>query len=182
MATVAQVQVTSWTVERTVIVLGFALGVVFGVAGSLMHPGATQAVLYAISSIGIVAASVLVACQQIPRGAAMLATGFGILALAEVVLWAGGVASTASFTAGALFYVPALLLLAIPAALPMVSRGASLLAAIAFAIYVFGVLAGRTVSPTGNIVSAGYILLAIAMLGWIWWAWRGADEPGPRVV
>ncbi|HEX6964803.1 MAG TPA: hypothetical protein VF166_03315 [Gemmatimonadaceae bacterium] len=177
MATAAQVQVSSWTVERMVIVVGFALGAVFGFAGSMFPAGnTTQAVLYAISSIGIVAASIMVACQQMPRGAAVVATGFTVLAMAEVVLWAGGPSAQGSFTAGTMFYIPALLLLGVPAALPIVSRVTSVLAAVLFGIYTFAVLAGQGMSSSGGIVLGGYALLTIAMLGWVWWAWRGGSE------
>jgi hypothetical protein len=165
---------------------GFAVGVVLGFLGNWIEEGPTQSLLYAVSSVGLVAASVLAAVRAIPRGEDLLASGFATFALAEAVLWATGgpgAGSEASFATGAMFYVPALLLLALAGSLPLWSRLAGAIATVPFGAHAVRFIAGHDVTSEGALAAAGYTLLTVAALGWIWWALRteGADAP-PRAA
>ena len=161
--------------QRAVMVGGFGVGVGLGFLGNWVEQETTQSLLFAVSSVGLVAASVLAAVRAIPRGEDLLAAGFATFALAEVVLWATGApgaGSEASFATGAMFYVPALLLLALASSLPLWSRLAGALAAIPFAVHAVRFIADDDVTSEGALAAAGYTLLTVAALGWIWWALR----------
>ena len=65
---------------------GFAVGIGLGFLGNWVEQGTAQSLLFAVSSVGLVTASVLAAVRAIPRGEDLLASGFATFALAEVVL------------------------------------------------------------------------------------------------
>ena len=137
---------------------GFAVGIGLGFLGNWVEQGTAQSLLFAVSSVGLVTASVLAAVRAIPRGEDLLASGFATFALAEVVLWATGApgaGSEASFATGAMFYVPALLLLALTSSLPLWSRLAGALAAIPFGVHAVRFIAGHDVTSEGALAVAG---------------------------
>ena len=157
--------------ERWLIVTGLAVGAALGQAGGFAGPGAAQNVLYAVSSVGLVWAVVLLAIRYGRDGANFVAGGFALLAAAEMIIWAGGPASApggaASFAAGALFYVPALLLISLPPVLPIAVRALGALAAVPFGAHAIAFLTGRGPSPSGGLAIAGYILFTASVVGWI---------------
>jgi hypothetical protein len=72
-----------------------------------------------------------------------------------------------SFAAATLYYVPALLMISLPVGLPRWWRAFGVLAAVPFGLYAFLFLLGREPSSQGVPAIAGYILLTIAVVGWI---------------
>ena len=68
---------------------------------------------------------------------------------------------------GVALYAVALPLVSAPSAFPLWTRIIGTLAAIPFATYSLLWLLGRSTAPSGPIVSFGYILLTVAIVGWI---------------
>lgn len=156
----------AWSAESVIIVVGLATGAIFGQLGGFVGEGSLQTIFYAFSSIGLVAASVLLALRYLSHARNLLASGFMILAVAEMIIWAGGQEnSEASLAAGALFYVPALLLISLPPGLPWLARVSGALAVLPFGAHAFLYLIEQT--PPDALTIAGYVLLTLTAIGLI---------------
>ena len=158
------------TEDRTVAILvavGLAVGAVLGLIGDQLPLGATHVLMLLVSSVGLVVGTVLLALWHLRRGRTLLGAGFAILTVAEMLIWATGgplMGDEASFGAGVAFYVPALLLVAVPAVLPLWSRAAAALATLPFGGLAVTELTGGT--PWAVLQDAGYGLLTLSLIGW----------------
>ena len=158
-----------WTGARTTIVGGLAVFVVLGLVANIPGEGALRDLLHAVSSIGLVVAAALLALREARRDADLVAAGFAILAIAQVVMWAGfGTGSEASFAAAALFFAPALLLISVPPRFAFWARIAGALATISFGAH--GIIYLLSGSPPEGLLNAedslAYPMLIIAVIGW----------------
>lgn len=157
--------------DRILIVVGLAIGAVLGFGGNFIHVGPAQNVVYAISSLGIIMGSARFAAWFARQGRDTVAVGFALLALAEGVILSGGTPSdpgaSASFAAGTALYAVALLLASLPPAFPLWTRIVGALAAVPFAVHALLQLLGRSPDPSGPLASIGYVLLILAIVGWI---------------
>src|SRR5438045_4065984 len=121
-----------------VIIAGFIIGAGAGLAGSMVKEVNLQNSLYEISSLGLIAAAVLMALKFYRAGNDLLSAGFLLLGIAEAVM-SGGTASgqigmQPAFGAGMALYAPALLLISLPKGFPIWTRIPGLIAAVPFAI------------------------------------------------
>lgn len=157
-----------WTGERVIVAGGLLVGVVLGMAGNVPQEGWLQTILYAVSSIGLAVAGVLLVLREARRGADLVAAGFAIFAVAEIIIWVGGGTTgpggEAPFAAATLFYVPALLLISTPPRFALWARAAGALAAVPFGVHAVVYLLGG--NPAEILEIAGYILLSVAVIGW----------------
>lgn len=162
--------------SRTLIVVGLAIGAVLGFGGNFIHVGPAQNVVYTISSLGIIMGSALFAAWFARQGRDTVAVGFALLALAEGILLSGLFLSAstptdrgayASFAAGVVLYTLALLLVSLPPAFLLWTHIAGALAAMPFAAYALLSLLGRSLAPGGPLASIGYVLLILAIVGWM---------------
>lgn len=154
---------------RSIVVGGLALGAVFGFGGNFFEQGNTQNVMYAISALGLIVASVLLALQHVSAGRALAAAGFVLLALGETRLLnptdvPGG---EASFAVGTLLYAAALLVIALSRWAPLWVRALGAVAAVPFAAHGFIHLGGGDVDSTGALAGIGYALFTVTIIGWI---------------
>lgn len=153
-----------------VTVASLVVGAVLGQVGGALGVGTNQTVLFAVSSVGLTVGAVLLAVRHLERGDALVAAGFAILAVAETMIWtAGGPqhGGEAAFAGATLFYVPALLMISLAAAFPSWVRAVGTLAAIPFGIHASLFLLGAEPTSQGVPAIAGYVLLTLAVLGWI---------------
>ena len=157
-----------WTGERVIIVGGLLVGVVLGMAGNVPQEGWLQTLLYAVSSVGLTAATALLILREARRGNDLVAAGFAIFTIAEIIVWVGGgptgPGGEAPFAAAVLFYVPALLLISVPPRFAFWTRAAGALAALPFGIHAVVFLLGG--NPAEVLQIAGYLLLSVAVIGW----------------
>jgi hypothetical protein len=157
-----------WTGERVIIAGGLLVGVVLGMAGNVPQEGWLQTLLYAVSSIGLVVATALLILREARRGDDLVAAGFAIFTIAEIIVWVGGgptgPGGEAPFAAATLFYVPALLLISAPPRFALWARAAGALAAVPFGIHAVVFLLGW--NPAEVLQIAGYLLLSVAVIGW----------------
>lgn len=162
--------------HRLLIVVGFAIGAVLGFGGNFLPTGSPQNIAHALSSLGLIMSSALFSAWLARRGDTIVAVGFALLALAEGILLSGLflLASTptdpganASFATGVALYAVAFSLASIPPAFPLWTRIVGALAAIPFAAHALLALLGRAPDPSGPLASIGYVLLIVAIVGWI---------------
>jgi hypothetical protein len=158
--------------HRVLIVVGFVIGAVLGFGGNFLPAGPPQNIAHALSSLGLIMSSALFAAWFARRGHNIVAVGFALLALAEGILLSGLflLASTPTdhgayaFAAGVALYAVALPLASVPPAFPIWTRIVGALAAIPFAAHA---LLWRAPDPSGPLASIGYVLLIVAIVGWI---------------
>jgi hypothetical protein len=152
--------------------LGLATGAIFGMAGSLISSPISQIVLYEISSVGLTAGSVLLTIQFIRDKEDLVAAGFLLLAIAEAVMSGGNAAGQiegqAAFGAGLALYLPALWLISGGRNFPIAFRLTGIVATIPFGFAAAKIFLGHDVPSTSALPGAGYGLLTITIVGWIW--------------
>jgi hypothetical protein len=170
---------------RILIVVGLAIGAVLGFGGGFIHAGQEQNVVYVISSLGIIMGTALLAVWFARQRRDTVAIGLALLALAEGILLPGLFLSAstptdpgayASFAAGVALYAVALPLASVPPAFPLWSRIVGTLAAIPFAAHALLWLLGRSPAPSGPLASVGYVLLTVAIVGWMITVLRAAPS------
>lgn len=147
-------------------------GPLFGQVGGFPDPGPAQNILWALSSMGILIASPMLAIRFAREGRDVVAAGHLLLMAAALMLYAGGPISTpggqVSFSSAILFYVPALLAIGSSPAHPLFSRICGAITALLFAAHGFRALAGGPVGMQDKVVTAGgYIFMTLAVIGWM---------------
>lgn len=153
---------------RSAIIGGLVVGAVLGFGGNFVEQGHVQDVMYGLSALGLIVASVLLAIELASAGERLSAAGFVLLALGETrVLNPTDVpGGEAAFAVGVLLYAPGLLLLARSTWAPRWVRLVGAAAAIPFAAHALTFLGGADVDSTGPLAGVGYALLTITIIGW----------------
>jgi hypothetical protein len=154
---------------RAIIAGGLVVGAVLGFGGNFVEQGNTQSVLYGLSALGLILASVLLAVEHASAGHRLAAAGFALLALGETrVLNPTDVpGGEASFAAGVLLYAPGLLLIALSGWAPRWVRIVGAIAAVPFAAHSLIYLGGGAIDSTDPLAGIGYALLTVTIIGWI---------------
>ncbi|MGH8944743.1 MAG: hypothetical protein ACRDVL_01170 [Acidimicrobiia bacterium] len=150
--------------------VALAIGVVFGQVGNFVPSPVPQALLYGLSSIGLTVASALLAVHFASEGRSLVAVGFAILAVSEMLIAVGGIegaGSHASFAAAAVYYGPALALISIPAGFNRFARVTGALSALAFAGHGGSYLLGNQPASDAPFAIVGYVLLTLTVIGWM---------------
>lgn len=170
--------------HRILIVVGLAIGAVLGFGGKFLPVGPPHNVAHALSSLGIIMGSALLAAWFARQGKSTVSVGFALLALAEGIILSGlfllasapAFPGAYTFAAGAALYAVALPLVSVPPAFPIWTRIAGALAAIPFAAHAMLWLLGRSPAPSGPLASIGYVLFIVAIVGWIITVLRAAPS------
>ena len=170
--------------ERILIVVGLATGAVLGFGGNFLPAGSPKNIAYVLSSLGIIMGSALLAAWFARQGKSTVAVGFALLALAESISLSGifllasapTFPGAYTFAAGVALYAVALPLVSVPSAFPLWARIIGTLAAIPFAAHSLLWLLGRSPAPSGPLASIGYVLLTVAIVGWMITVLRAAPS------
>lgn len=155
--------------ERWITTGALVVGAALGFGGNFAPVGPVQDLLYAVSAAGLVLGAIVLALEHATLGHTLPAAGFVILALGESRLLnpTHAPGAEASFAAGVLLYVPALLLIAFSPWAPRWTRAVGALAAVPFAVHAVAYLGGAAVETDGPLPSVGYALLTVTIVGWI---------------
>lgn len=169
MAVHASAEPVSFNETRPIIVAGLVVGAALGFGGNFLEQGDAQNVLYGVSALGLILASVLLAVTHASRGDLLAGAGFAMLALGETrVLNPTDVpGGEASFAAGVLLYAPGLLMVALSTWAPVWVRLVGAASALPFAVHALIYLGGGTIDSTGPLAGIGYTLLTLAIIGWV---------------
>lgn len=153
---------------RAIIVGGLVVGAVLGFGGNFVEQGDTQSVLYGLSALGLILASVLLAVEHASVRHRLAAAGFALLALGEtrVLNPTDAPGGEASFAAGVLLYAPGLLMIALSPWAPRWVRLLGAIAAVPFAAHALVYLGGGAVDSTGPLAGIGYALFTVTVVGW----------------
>jgi hypothetical protein len=154
---------------RWLVAGALTVGAVLGFGGNFAPVGPVQDLLYAVSAAGLVVGGILLALEHAASGHTLAAAGFAILALGESRLLnpTDAPGGEASFAAGVLLYVPALLLIALSPWAARWLRAVGALAAVPFAAHALAFFGGAGVEPDGPLPAVGYALLTVTIVGWV---------------
>ncbi len=157
--------------QRILIAAGFALFALTGVGANFLPAGPAVDVAHGISNLSLIMAGALWATQFARRGYDIVAVGFAVLALATGVIVSAGTPADAggeaAFAGGAALYALALPLICLPTALPAWTRVVGALAAVPFGVHALLWWLGDAPPSSGPFAGIGYMLLVVAVVGWI---------------
>ncbi len=150
--------------EARIAALGLLVGVVFGIGGSSMVDPTGQSVLYAISSLGWVIGTSILAAAFLNAGSVLAGAGFVILTVAETLLWVsgrpGGADYADGFGGGTMFYIPGLALLAISPAVGRLQRSLAAVSGVVWAVGASQFLTGVGFADTDPLATVGYVAIS----------------------
>lgn len=169
--------------ERVIVVVGLVVAVAAGIAAGGFESLAAQTSLYALSSLGWIVATAILASHHLRNGESMVAAGFLILTIAETLLWVngypGGPGYESGFAGGSMFYVPGVLLVCAPTAYPLLTRVLGMVAGALWAVGAVRFLTGSEFAHTDPLAVAGYVAISAFFLGVAWVTYRGSTAPQP---
>src|SRR5713226_3248807 len=135
---------------NVVMIIGLALGGVFGVAGTFVAQRNLQAAAWGLDGVALVVATALLALKFFRKGNDLAA-------------------SVPSFAAGTALWSAALLLTSIPQGFASWTRLAGIIGAILFAVTSARIFWGEQVLPTSSpLPFFAYPFLVLTFAGWIW--------------
>jgi hypothetical protein len=156
---------------------GLALGAILGMAGTIVTGQNLRAVLWAIDSVGLIVATVLLALMYFRKGNDCVAAGFLVYAIGEGVMFSGTAASLAesvpAFAAGTALWSAALLLTSVPKEFALWTRLAGTIGALLFAVTSIRIFCGEPLLPISHpLPFFAYPFLVLTFAGWIWTLWK----------
>ncbi len=159
--------------RNVLVVAGLALGAVFGMAGSMVTNATLRSAFWAIDSVGLIVATVLLTVRCVRAGNDVAAAGFAVFALGESVILSGTAgtleASVPSFAAGMALWSAGLLLTSIPRQFVVWGRMAGITAGVLFAVTAGRIFCGETILPiAAPLPFFAYPFLVLTFAGWAW--------------
>jgi hypothetical protein len=157
---------------NVLVVIGLALGGVFGLVGTVVTASNLRAAAWAIDSVGLIVATALLALKYSRLGNDCVAAGFLVFSIGESVMLSGTAAtlegSVPAFGAGTALWSAALLLTSVPGTFPTWTRFVSVVGAILFACTAARIFWGEQVLPTSSpLPFFAYPFLVLTFVGWI---------------
>ncbi|HEU5350146.1 MAG TPA: hypothetical protein VFU55_01010 [Terracidiphilus sp.] len=157
---------------KWVAVAGLVLGGALGMAGSFAAQANVRNILWAIDSVGLVVATVILAMHFYRKGREAVAAGFLVFALGESVMLVGTAgtleASVPAFAAGTALWAAGLLMVSLPGEFPLWTRLAGLVTGVLMAITAVSIFWGRAVTPLSRPLPLfAYPVLVLTFVGWL---------------
>jgi len=160
------------TSEKTIAIVGLALGGVFGMAGTFVTQPNLRSVFWAIDGVGLIVATCLLALHYFRKDNDLVAAGFLVYAIGEGVMLGGTAgsldASVPSFAAGTALWAAALLLTSVPGVFALWTRILGIIGAVLFAITSMKIFRGDELLPISQpLPYFAYPFLVLTFAGWI---------------
>jgi hypothetical protein len=159
--------------ERTLTVIGLALGGVFGLIGTVVTDQHVRSASWGLDAVGVVVGSVLLALRCFRKGNDCVAAGFLVFALGESVMLSGTAAtlegSVPAFAAGTALWSAGLLLTSVPREFAGWVRAVGVVGAILFAITSGRIFGSEQLLPISSpLPFFANPFLVLTFAGWIW--------------
>ena len=153
--------------------VGLALGAVFGLAGTFVGQANLRNLAWEIDSLGLIAATSLLAIKFFRKGCDAIAAGFLVFAIGESVMLSGMAAglegSAPAFAAGTALWAVGILLVSAPKEFSMWVRVAGFAASAVFFTTATEIFWGQPLTPLSSpLPFFAYPLLVLTFVGWIW--------------
>jgi hypothetical protein len=156
---------------------GLIVGAIFGVTGTFASSASLRGLLWGIDGVALIVAGALLTIYHLGRRNNLVATGFLVfvagqllvLSTAAIPLDSGGPV----FGAGVSLWAAALVLVSVPAVMPLWVRVLATLAAVLFSVVAVQIFQGQPLHALSRpIPFFAYPLLAATMFGWAWAHYR----------
>ena len=157
------------------------VGALLGLAGSFVASASLRGLAWGIDGTGLIVAASLLAVHCLRQNYSSVAAGFLVFIAGETLVLSGSAmsleASSPLFAAGSALWSAALLLISVPAVMPLPARALGSVAALLFAATALQVFAGRSLTPLSKpLPFFAYPVLVLTLFGWAWWCWRPAPQ------
>ncbi len=157
--------------------IGLLVGCILGVAGSVVPSDTFRNLAWATGSVGIIAAAALLAVFYFRTGYDIMAAGFVILALGELVVFSSCATNPdnniPSFGAGSFLWALAIAALSLQKFFPLFVRFTGIIAAILFASVSVSIFSGQQVNALSRpFPFLAYPFYAATLVGWAWTLFR----------
>lgn len=153
------------------------IGAVLGLAGTFAPSGSLRGLAWGLDGTALVLAAALLTIHHVRRGNDLVAGGFLVFALGQVLVVSGAAmslaASAPSFGAGAGLWAAALAMVSAGRIMPAWVRGTGMIAAILFAVVAVQIFSGSPTTPLSRpLPFFAYPFLVATLLGWAWVHYR----------
>ena len=158
---------------KVVVCVGFALGAVLGLAGTIVASRSARELCWGVDGVGIVVAASILVLTYFKQEKVAVASGFLVLAIAESVILSGTAASLEasipSFAAGTALWAAALLMTSIPREFVVWARVTGVIGGALFAITAIRIFLGTPLTALARpLPFVAYPFFVLTMAGWIW--------------
>ena len=158
---------------------GLIVGATFGVAGTFVSSASLRGLLWGIDGIALVVAGALLTIYHVRRGNILLGAGFLVFVAGETLILSTAAlpldSSAPVFGAGVSLWAASLVMVSVPAVMPLWVRAIAIIAAGLFANVGAQILLGWPLDALSRpLPFFGYPFLAATMLGWAWAHYRAA--------
>jgi hypothetical protein len=157
------------------------VGALLGLAGSFVPSASLRGLAWGIDGTALVVAAALLAVHCLRQNYPYVAAGFLVFIAGQTLVLSGSAmtleASSPIFAAGSALWAAALLLISVPAVMPLPVRALGSVAALLFAATALQVFAGRSLTPLSEpLPFFAYPVFVLTLFGWAWWCWRPAPQ------
>jgi len=164
---------------RLIAPAGLVVGALFGLAGTFVPSASLRGLFWGIDGVALIVATSLLTLHHLGRGHDTVAGGFLIFVAAETLILASGnmdfAASGPMFGAGAGLWAASLIVVSVPAVMPVWIRAVSAIAALLFAVVALYAFVGHALTPLSQpLPFFAYPFLALTLFGWAWTHYRTA--------
>lgn len=157
------------------------LGALLGLVGSFVPTATLRGLAWGIDGTALIVATAILAIHCLRQNYPSVAAGFLVFIAGETLVLSGSAmsleASSPLFAAGSALWAAALVLISVPAVMPLPVRALGSVAALLFAATALQIFAGRSLTPLSEpLPFFAYPVFVLTLFGWAWWCWR----PTPR--
>jgi hypothetical protein len=154
-----------------------AIGAILGVAGTLASSESLRGLLWGLDGVVLVVAGALLTVYHLVRKNNLVASGYLVFVVGQTLVLSTAATPLDSgapvFAAGASLWAASLVLISVPAVMPIWVRVVAILAAVLFAVVAVRLFQGQPLDALSRpLPFFAYPFLAATMFGWAWAHYR----------
>lgn len=156
---------------------GLVVGAILGVAGTFAPSASVRGLLWGIDGVALVLAGALLTIYHLERRNNLVAAGFLVFVAGQTLVLATAAtplnSSGPMFGSGVSLWAASLILISVPAVMPVWVRVVATIAAVLFAVVAVQLFQGQPLDALSRpLPFFAYPLLAATMFGWAWAHYR----------
>lgn len=156
---------------------GLVVGAILGVAGTFTASTSLRGLLWGIDGVALVVAGALLAVYHLGRNNDLVAAGFLVFVAGQSLVLSTAAIPLDSgapvFAAGVSLWAASLVLISIPAVMPLWLRVVAIVAAVLFSVVAVRIFLGQPLDALSRpLPFFAYPFLAATMFGWAWAHYR----------
>ena len=156
---------------------GLVVGAILGVAGTFASSASLRGLLWGIDGVALVVAGALLTIYHFDRKNNLLAAGFLVFLAGQTLVLSTAATPLDSagpvFAAGVSLWAASLVMISVPAVMPLWVRVVASIAAVLFSVVAVQLFQGQPLDALSRpLPFFAYPLLAATMFGWAWAHYR----------